>query len=145
MDAGLDEIAIELVRHACGALMKAFEILSAPPVAQPPLRIKLRTLIVKAVTDLMADDHSDAAVIHGVHGLRIKGRWLQDACREEDRIQQGVVAGIGGRWRLVEAAAIGGLADAPAVVADVPRARGKQIAPVIVRNDVHPGIALPLV
>src|ERR1700683_662682 len=103
MDAGFDEIAIELARHACGALMKALEILSSPPIAQAPLRVKLRALIVKAVTDLMPNDHSDSAVIHRIHGRGIEGRRLQDARREEDRIQQRVVAGIGSRWRLGKA------------------------------------------
>src|SRR5579862_3848915 len=145
MNAGLDEIAIELARHARRALLKVRQVLRGPPIAQAPLCIKLCALIVKAMTDLMTDDDADAAVVHRIDSVVIKGWWLQNSGWEEDRIQQRVVARIRGRRCLVEAAPVSGLADQSAVVADVPGVRGLQVAPEIAPNKGQPAVAFPFV
>src|SRR5215813_2034924 len=64
MDVGLDEIAIELPRHARSALLELTQIFRAPPVGKPSLRIELRALIVETVADLVPDHDTDAAVVH---------------------------------------------------------------------------------
>src|SRR6478752_750414 len=59
MDAGLDEVAIELAHHAGGAVMEAIQVVRSPPVVEASLGIVLSALIVKAVADLMADDNAN--------------------------------------------------------------------------------------
>src|SRR5450432_2512925 len=84
MNPGLDEIAVELVHHTLAARLEFCFVLGRPPVAQ-------FTLVVEAVADLMADDHTDRAVVHRVGGADIKRGWLQNAGRKYDLVQEWVV------------------------------------------------------
>ena len=42
----------------------------------------------------MADNNADSAVVHGIIGLRIEERLLEDCCREADLVGGGVVVGV---------------------------------------------------
>src|SRR6185295_13256808 len=55
VDAGLDEVAVVLLRHALRARLEFLQVLIGPPVLQPSLRVVLRALVVEAVADLVAD------------------------------------------------------------------------------------------
>ena len=130
MEVRLDEITVELTGDTRGLLVEAPEIRLAPPIAQTSIGVELCALVVEAVTDLVPDHHADAAVIHGVHGVGIKRRRLQDAGREHDLVEERIVIGIGGRWRVVPPSPIGRLADQRAVLAHIPLSRGEQVVPV---------------
>ena len=86
VNAGLNEIAIELAHHAGSAILKALHVFRRPPIVEAAFRIKLRALIVKAMADFMANDHADAAIIDGVYIFHAERRLLQDPSREDDFI-----------------------------------------------------------
>ena len=56
--------------------------------------VELAALVVEAVRDLVADDRADGAVVHGVVGVGVEERRLQDARREDDLVEQRVVVGV---------------------------------------------------
>src|SRR5215831_919468 len=58
-DSRFDRIVVELGHDATGPRPELLEVFRGPPVAQSTLRVVLRTLIVEAVADLVADDHAD--------------------------------------------------------------------------------------
>src|SRR5579864_1173885 len=84
VNAGLNEIAIELADNAGGSILKPLHVYRRPPVVEPAFRIKLRALVVKAVADLMPNYHADAAIIDGVCVFHAEGRLLQDPSGEDD-------------------------------------------------------------
>src|ERR1700733_9183678 len=64
----------------------------------------------------MADDHADGAIVHGINGIHIESRWLENSGGEYDFVQQRIVISVGGRRRHAPASAVDGLADLQAVV-----------------------------
>src|SRR5580698_3391852 len=82
----LDVIVVELVDDAGGALLKVLQIGFRPPVAQAPEVVILRSFIIEAVRDFMADDDTNRPVVHGVDGVHVESRRLQDPCRKYDLI-----------------------------------------------------------
>ena len=86
MNAGLNEIAIELANDAGSAILEALQVFSSPPVVEAAFRVKLRALVVKAVADFMTNDHADAAIVDGVYVFHAERRLLQDPGREDDFI-----------------------------------------------------------
>src|SRR6185437_4144551 len=77
------ELAV-LVGDTAGALLEFLAVRIRPPVAEIALGIELAALIVKAVGQFMANDHANAAKVHGfVRGLVKEGR-LQNAGWEVD-------------------------------------------------------------
>ena len=99
MNVGFDVVAIELGRHALRLGLKLLQVIGGPPVVQPSLGIVLGSLIVEAVTDLVANDDADRAVVVGIGCLRVKSRWLQDSGGEDNLVQQRIVVGVGGGRR----------------------------------------------
>src|SRR6478752_5708994 len=59
-----------------------------PPVAQATGAVVARTLVIEAVTELVADHGADAAVVDGVVGLEVEERRLQDRGREDDLVHR---------------------------------------------------------
>src|SRR6185295_17075182 len=86
--------------------------LGRPPVAHLSGAVELAAFVVEAVTDLMADDRADRAVVDRRIGVRIEERRLQDARREGDLILGRIVVGVDGLRRHEPLAAIDGLVDA---------------------------------
>ncbi len=78
VQAGLDFVAVELFFDAGGALVEIFAVVAGPPVAQIAAGIELRTLIVEAVRNFVADDGAHAAVIDGVVGFRVVERAVAE-------------------------------------------------------------------
>lgn len=77
-----------------GALLEGRAIVDRPPVTQQTLAITRRALIVETMTDLVADDRTDPAIVDGVVSLDVEEWRLQDGRRENDLIAQWVVIGI---------------------------------------------------
>ena len=96
--------------------MEALQVVLGPPVVEASLGVELRALVVEAVADLVADDDADGAVVHGVGGVEVERRRLQDSGGEDDLVEERVVVGVRGRRRHAPAAAVDRLADLHAVV-----------------------------
>ncbi len=56
MNAGLDEVVVELIGYAGGAGLELLQVGVGPPIAQAAEKVVLRALIVEAVGDFVADD-----------------------------------------------------------------------------------------
>src|SRR6266436_3347272 len=78
----LDLKAVELIDDALRFLLEGFEVGIAPPVDQVAGGIELGSLIVKAVSHLMTNHRSHAAVIQRIVCTSIKERRLQNAGRK---------------------------------------------------------------
>ncbi len=96
VDASVRErtIGVILLDQLLGRRLEVGSIVRRPPVAQAAARVELRTLVVEAVADLVADGRADRTVIIGIVRLRIEIGWLQDTGREVERIGQRQVHGI---------------------------------------------------
>src|SRR5580692_2737823 len=83
-----------LLRVLVGNTLAAFVILLAvfrsPPVAQVAVSVKLAPLIVEAVSQFVADDHADGAIVHRIIHVLLKERRLQNAGGKVDGIQLGI-------------------------------------------------------
>src|SRR5450755_2272111 len=84
VDIFLDEVIVELIGDAGSSLLEVFEVGVDPPVAQAAEEIELRALVVEAMRDFVADDDADRAVIHGIDGIDIESRRLQNSGGELD-------------------------------------------------------------
>src|SRR5579872_7567668 len=111
MNAGLDEVVIELIDDASAARLELLEVGVGPPVSQAAKVIELSTLIVEAVRNLVADNHTDGAVIHGVDCGHIKPRRLQDAGGKNYFVPERVVIRVRSRRCHAPAAAVHRLTD----------------------------------
>ena len=104
-------VAAELIRDPPRALLVVCRVTGGPPVAQVALGIELAAAIVEAVRHLVPDHGADATVVHGIVPRRVIEGRLQDARREVDAVERGVVEGVHGRRRHEPLAAIHGLAE----------------------------------
>src|SRR4051812_1227663 len=86
VQSGQDFIAIELMRQLPRPLLELLVIDGSPPVTQSPARVDFAALIVKAVSDFVANDRSDRPVVVRGIRFRIKERRLQDSRRKNDEI-----------------------------------------------------------
>src|SRR6266404_4012622 len=73
---GFDFVAIKLVLNAGRAFIEILAVVLGPPIAQIALTVELRTGIVEAVSDLVADRRAHATVVYCVIRLGIKKRRL---------------------------------------------------------------------
>src|SRR5450755_555140 len=78
--------AIVLLRNAPGPRLEGLAVLSRPPVTQVTLTIVLAPLIVETMRQFVANHCAYTAIIHGIAGLWIVERRLQDAGRKVDVI-----------------------------------------------------------
>src|SRR5438270_12731080 len=129
MDAGLDEVAVELIRHARRPLLKTFEIFGGPPVPQASLRVILRALIVETVADLVSDHDADRAVVHRVGGVDVEGGRYQDSGGKDDLVEQRVVVRVRRRRRHAPSSAVGRFADPLEVVGRTELQSGHNVLP----------------
>src|SRR5205085_8530825 len=66
VQARLDLEGVELLDDAVRAVFKVLHVGGRPPVLEVAGEVELRSLVVEAVRDLVADDRADAAVVDGV-------------------------------------------------------------------------------
>ncbi len=98
MEAGFDFVAIKLLLDASCALIEILAVILAPPIGEITLSVKLRTGVVKAVGDFVADCGAHAAIIDCVIRFGIEKGRLQNPCRKHNFVHQGVVIRVyGGR------------------------------------------------
>src|SRR6266404_7388204 len=71
---GFDFVAIKLLLNAGRAFIEILAVVLGPPIAQIALTVKLRTGIVEAVSDFVADRCAHTAIIDCVIRLGIKQR-----------------------------------------------------------------------
>ena len=80
-------VCVVLLHDSLGASPELGGVLGGPPLAQAALGVELAALVVEAVRDLVPDHRSDGAVVHGVVGIGVEERWLQDARGEDDFVE----------------------------------------------------------
>ncbi len=105
-----NELAV-LVHEAGGADLEVLFVLGGPPIVQVAVAVELRSLIVEAVRELMADDAADMAVVHREIGLLVVKRGLQNAGRKVNVVHAGVVIGVDGGRGHAPLEAVDRLAD----------------------------------
>src|SRR5205085_11568001 len=79
-------ISVELLGQRFTRLLEPREVGGSPPVAQCSGGVERGAIIVEAVTDLVADDRSDRAIIEGRVGIGVEERLLQDSGGEVERV-----------------------------------------------------------
>src|SRR5437867_4099658 len=94
MKAGFDFERIELLDHAIRAVGELLVIVRRPPHHQVAIRVKARSLIVKAMCHLVTNDGANAAVVERIVSLWIVERRLQNARRENDLVELRIVISI---------------------------------------------------
>src|SRR5690349_3066834 len=75
-----NELAV-FISNAAGALFELLAVLVGPPVGEIAVSSELAALIVKTVSQFVANHHADAAKVHGVVLRHIKERRLENAGR----------------------------------------------------------------
>src|SRR5262249_17306374 len=68
MNARLNEVILKLIHNARSALLKLFQIVFRPPVAQASEIVELGALIVESMGNFVADHDANRAIVHGVDG-----------------------------------------------------------------------------
>src|SRR5271165_5055474 len=111
VQAGLNFVAVELLHDAFAAGVEVFLVFWTPPVLQVALAIEFRTLVVKAMADLVANHGTHAPIVHGVVSVGVVEGWLKNTGRKDNLIESWIVVGVDGRWRHAPLTAIDGLAD----------------------------------
>src|SRR5258708_28659995 len=67
-----------LIGNTGRALVELLTVGVSPPVGQVAVSRVLASLVVKAVGQFVANDHADAAKVHGIIDIFIKERRLQN-------------------------------------------------------------------
>ncbi len=76
---------------------------------------------------LVADHHSDSAVVDGVVGVGVEERRLKDGSREADLVGRRVVVGVDGLRRHSPFGLVGRLAEFGHIVGCVPGTGGAEV------------------
>src|SRR5579862_8652562 len=143
VDAWLDKVSIELAHHAGSPIVEASEIVGSPPVVQAALRVILRSLIVKAMADFMANHNADAAIVDCIHVIHAK-RWLLQYSRgEDDFVKKGIVVSVGCRWSHAPAAAVHWFADLRVVIVNIPLYSRQIVVPIGVAGEFDAAVIFP--
>ena len=87
---------IELFNQHIGAFFKFAAITRRPPIDHVAIAIEFRTLIIKAMADLVADNCPNSSLICRHINCQIKERWLQDRCWKDDLVLDRMVISING-------------------------------------------------
>src|SRR5699024_7503603 len=83
-----------LVDQRLGPFGESSPVLIGPPVIQCTIAVILGTLIIKAVTDFVANDRADTAKVLCRCRIRGEKRRLQDSSREDNGVFQRRVVSI---------------------------------------------------
>src|SRR5208283_472555 len=71
VQAGLHDVAVELLDDAGGALLEILAVLRRPPISQIALSVELAASVVEAVRHLVADHGADAAIVERLIGIGV--------------------------------------------------------------------------
>ena len=89
-------VRVVLLHQRGGAFLELRVILLSPPALQLAVTVIAGTLIVKTVTNLVANNHADIAVVRRIVSVRVEVRRLQNRCREHDLIRRRHVVRVHG-------------------------------------------------
>src|SRR6185312_9691068 len=103
--------AVVLVHKALCAFLKSLGIFSGPPVMEVAVGVEQPSLIIEAVRELVPDHGANAAEIHGIIGLKVVKRRLQDSGGKVDIVFAGIVVSIHRRRRHLPLRLVKRLAD----------------------------------
>ena len=128
-----------------GALLEALHVFSRPPIGKPAGLVIFAALIVEMVGDFVADHGADAAIVHGIIGIGIKERRLQNCGREHDFVPGRVGIGVHRHRRHEPLAAVHRLVQLGHGFVELELGRTLGIAHGIAANNGERRIILPLV
>ena len=101
------------------ALYKVFSISFFPPVVHISVLVIVTSLVIKSVSHLVADNHTDGTIVECVISVHVEERILQNTCRKADFIGCRIIVGIYCLWIHVPVVTIHRLTycmiDAPSV------------------------------
>src|SRR6185369_2741683 len=89
-------VAGVLIGDAVTALVVVLRVFRSPPIGHVAVQVELASLIVKAVDDLVSDDHADAAIVRGRVLIGTEERKLEDSSGEVDGVHLSIVVGVDG-------------------------------------------------
>ena len=89
-------VRVVLLHQRGGTLLELRVILLSPPALQLAVAVVAGTLIVKTVTNLVANNHADIAVVRRVVSIRVEVRGLQNSRREHNLVCRGHVVRVHG-------------------------------------------------
>ncbi len=115
-----------------GAGLELLAVGLGPPVVHVAVAVVLRSLVVEAVADLVADHGADAAVVHRVVGLHVEERRLKDRGGEDDLVHPRVVVGVDRLRRHEPFVAIDRLAQLGELAIDLEGGRALDVADEVV-------------
>ena len=69
-----------------GKFLELGSIFGCPPVNHVTMVVEVASLVVKAVSHLVAYYHANCAIVAGIVGIGIEVWLLQDACREANLV-----------------------------------------------------------
>ena len=118
---------VVLIDQRLGPLLEGLAVRLFPPVRQTPGAVELGPLVVEAVTDLVADDGADRAVVGGVVSLGAEERQLQDGRGKDDLVESGVVVGVYGLGRHEPLVTVDRRADLCQLTVELELARGADV------------------
>ena len=109
MHAGGYLDVIEEVGHDFGTLLELLGIRCRPPVFEVAVLIELTSLIIEAVSHLMADHNPYCPVVESVIGIHIEERILKNPRRKANLVRGGIIVSIHGLRRHIPFVPIDGL------------------------------------
>ena len=136
-------VRVVLLGHAFGALVERVAYVLRPPFVQVAVPVELPALIVEAVGQLMAGDHSQAAVVRRLRSSRLEERCLHDSGEEYHLVQRGIVVRVHRHGAELEVVAIDGLADLVQIALGLEARRLVQIRQQRLLPDVHARVVAP--
>jgi hypothetical protein len=144
-DIGEGFVGVVLGGEGGGDLFEVGEVFGSPPVADAAFGVECRSLGVEGVTDLVADDGADGAVVGGGGSFGIEERRLQDGGGEVEAVVEREVDGVDGLGRHAPLLAVDGLADAAEGVVIFKEVGAPDVGEEVVGGDFVGGVAAPLV
>src|SRR3954471_697948 len=136
---------IELFDQHLGAFSELLVIRLGPPVAQPSVAVVVASLVVKTMTDLVANDGANPPVIHRIVCFEGKKRRLQDRRRKDDLVLNRVVVGVHFLWRHQPERSIDGPAELRDLKIRFEFCRSLRISYQVVVLDGETGVASELI
>ena len=140
-----DRVRGELIDDALCFGLVLRRVLRRPPIAEIALRVELASLIVEAVAHLVADDGTDASVVHSVVRIGVEERRLENAGGKLDLIQGCAVRGIHRRRHHAPLRPIDGFAEPGPAALPIPFVRGSDVLIISARFDEQGRVITPRV
>ena len=134
-----------LINQFISTLLETNSILGSPPIDQITILIVVTSLIIESMRHLMADYHTDSAIVHRIVGIRIKEWRLKDRGRETDLIRSRIVISVHGLRIHMPTRLIDRLIHVRQLIGHIEDVRTANIRPIRIVLDLQATIITPFV